>query len=31
MLRPRDFDAEPKALNHKATLLKERKLYQLGE
>ncbi len=31
MRRPRDFDAELKALNGKAMLLRERKLHQLGE
>jgi DNA-binding protein H-NS len=31
MRKPRDFDAELKALNVKAKQLKERKLHQLGE
>lgn len=31
MRKPRDFDAELKALNDKARLLKERKLQRLGE
>jgi hypothetical protein len=31
MRKPRDFDAELKALGDKAKLLKERKLHQLGE
>jgi len=31
MRKPRDFDAELKALNDKARQLKERKLHQLGE
>lgn len=31
MRKPRDFDAELKALGNKARLLKERKVYQLGE
>jgi len=31
MRKPRDFDAELKALNDRAKLLKERKLHQLGE
>ncbi len=31
MRKPRDFDAELKALDHKARQLKERKLRQLGE
>ena len=31
MRKPRDYDAELKALNEKATLLKERKIRQLGE
>lgn len=31
MRRPRDFDAELKALNDKAVLIKECKLRQLGE
>lgn len=31
MRKPRDFDADLKALNDKAKLLKERKVYQLGE
>ena len=31
MRRPRDFDAELKALNDKARQLKDRKLQQLGE
>lgn len=31
MRKPRDFDAELKALNDKARLLRERKLVQLGE
>lgn len=31
MRRPRDFDAELKALNDKAKQLRERKVHQLGE
>ena len=31
MRKPRDFDAELKALNDKARQLKERKVHQLGE
>jgi hypothetical protein len=31
MRKPRDFDAELKALNDKARQLKDRKLHQLGE
>ncbi|MGH6616678.1 conjugal transfer protein TraD [Sphingomonas sp.] len=31
MRKPRDFDAELKALNDKARRLKEQKLHQLGE
>jgi hypothetical protein len=31
MRKPRDFDAEMKALNDRAKLLKERKVQQLGE
>lgn len=31
MLKPRDYDAELKALDYKARQLKERKLRQLGE
>ncbi len=31
MRKPRDFDAELKALDDKAKLLKERRLHQLGE
>lgn len=31
MRKPRDFDAELKALNDKAKLLRDRKLVQLGE
>lgn len=31
MRKPRDFDAEMKALTDRARLLKSRKLYQLGE
>ncbi|TGX53184.1 conjugal transfer protein TraD [Sphingomonas gei] len=31
MRKPRDFDSEMKALNERAKLLKDRKLYQLGE
>ncbi|MGL4304508.1 MAG: conjugal transfer protein TraD [Sphingomonas sp.] len=31
MRKPRDFDAELKALNSKAKLLRDRKLVQLGE
>jgi len=31
MRKPRDFDSEMKALNERARLLKDRKLYQLGE
>ena len=31
MRKPRDFDADLKALNDKAKLLKERKVHQLGE
>ena len=31
MRKPRDFDAEQQALSDKATLLKERKMQQLGE
>ena len=31
MRKPRDFDAELKALNEKARQLKDRKLHQLGE
>ena len=31
MRKPRDFDAELKALDDRAKLLKERKLHQLGE
>lgn len=31
MRKPRDFDADLKALNDKAKLLKERKVHQLGD
>ena len=31
MRKPRDFDAELKALNDKARQLKERKVHQMGE
>lgn len=31
MRKPRDFDAELKALNDKAKLLRERKVHQLGD
>ncbi|CAL4867350.1 hypothetical protein MMA231_01603 [Asticcacaulis sp. MM231] len=31
MRKPRDFDAELKALNHRARTLKDRKVKQLGE